>query len=189
MPVSKQKEIVYCHTYHAPLGDLHLAVDRRGRVLRVSFIELEPWDANIHLETNKYACGELELQLDEYFHGTRTNFSLETRIDGTEFQLSVWKKLCKLPYGATVTYGELAAKVGRARAARAVGNAIAENPVCILVPCHRVVPSSGGIGKYGARHLPVEIGRARKRYLLSLERQPDVDSPDLFSVPLSEAIA
>jgi methylated-DNA-[protein]-cysteine S-methyltransferase len=164
-------------------------VDRRGRILRVSFVELEPWDTHIQLEVNKYACGELELQLDEYFNGTRTGFSLETRVEGTEFQKAVWKKLCKLPYGSRTTYGELAARVGRARAARAVGNAVAENPVCILIPCHRVVPSSGGIGKYGARHIPLETGRNRKRYLLSLERQPDCDSPDLFSLAHTAAIA
>ncbi|MFP4509231.1 MAG: methylated-DNA--[protein]-cysteine S-methyltransferase [Spirochaetaceae bacterium] len=187
--MSKQKEVVYCHTYTSPVGDLHLAVDRRGRILRVSFVELEPWDTNIQFEVNKYACGELELQLDEYFNGTRTSFSLETRVEGTDFQRSVWKKLRKLPYGSRTTYGELAARVGRARAARAVGNAVAENPVCILIPCHRVVPSSGGVGKYGARHIPLELGRDRKRYLLSLERQPDCDTPDLFAFPSTAAIA
>ncbi len=186
--MSRQKEVVYCHTYHSPLGDLYLAVDRRGHVLRVSFVEFLPWAPHLDFETNKYACGELELQLDEYFQGLRTAFSLETRVDGTEFQQSVWKKLSKLPYGSTTTYSELAARIGRNRAARAVGNAMAENPVCILIPCHRVLPTSGGIGKYGARHLPLEIGRDRKRYLLSLERQTNSDSLDLFAAA-SVAIA
>ena len=75
----------------------------------------------------------------------------------------------KIEFGKTVTYGEVARKIGRRDAARAVGNAVAANPVALLVPCHRVVPSNGGIGNYARRGLVDSEGRRVKRYLLDLE--------------------
>lgn len=101
-------------------------------------------------------------QLAEYFSGARTSFDLPLRLEGTAFQQSVWAELTKIDYGTTITYGELARRVGRPRGYRAVGQANGRNPVPIVVPCHRVV-ASDGIGGYSA-------GVDTKRALLRIER-------------------
>jgi methylated-DNA-[protein]-cysteine S-methyltransferase len=101
-------------------------------------------------------------QLEEYFAGKRTEFDLPLKLAGTPFQRQVWLALAEIPYGNTVSYAELAAMVGRPRAFRAVGQANRSNPVPIVLPCHRVVASRGGIGGYGG-------GLDMKRHLLALE--------------------
>ncbi|CAL9643354.1 Methylated-DNA--protein-cysteine methyltransferase [Actinosynnema sp. ALI-1.44] len=105
---------------------------------------------------------DVVVQLEEYFAGTRTTFELELDLLGTPFQRTVWRALCSIPYGETVSYGELAAAVGRPTAARAVGMANGRNPVGIIVPCHRVVGSTGDLTGYGG-------GIDRKRQLLAFE--------------------
>lgn len=102
-------------------------------------------------------------QLKEYFAGTRTSFDLPLHLAGTPFQQTVWQALCDIPYGETVSYGALAARIGRPTAARAVGMANGRNPISIVVPCHRVIGSTGGLTGYGG-------GVPRKRFLLDLER-------------------
>jgi methylated-DNA-[protein]-cysteine S-methyltransferase len=101
-------------------------------------------------------------QLSEYFAGRRRHFDVPLAPAGTAFQLSVWTALQQLPAGRTTTYGELAAGLGRPGAARAVGTAIGRNPVCIIVPCHRVLAAGGGFGGYVA-------GIAAKQLLLATE--------------------
>jgi len=101
------------------------------------------------------------LQLEEYFGGERTEFDVPMELDGTPFQRQVWAELTRIPYGVTISYGELARRVGRPRGPRAVGQANGRNPVPIIVPCHRVV-AGNGIGGYGGG-LPV------KRALLAVE--------------------
>lgn len=101
-------------------------------------------------------------QLEEYFAGRRRGFALSLDLRGTPFQRRVWRLLQEIPYGETRSYGWVAAAAGRPGAARAVGQACGCNPVAIVVPCHRVVASGGGLGGYGG-------GLAIKRYLLSLE--------------------
>jgi methylated-DNA-[protein]-cysteine S-methyltransferase len=101
-------------------------------------------------------------QLDEYFAGARTAFDLPLAPRGTPFQRRVWEELARIPFGATVTYGELAARVGHPGAARAVGAAVARNPISIVVPCHRVVGADGTLTGYAG-------GVARKAYLLAHE--------------------
>lgn len=101
-------------------------------------------------------------QLDEYFAGVRTSFSLPLAPQGTAFQLSVWRALADIPYGETITYGELARRVGRPAAFRAVGQANGANPLPIVYPCHRVVAAGGRLGGYGG-------GLETKRRLLALE--------------------
>jgi len=162
-------QIIYTHSFSSPVGVLHAAVDRRGRVLNLGFSPISRAPAGTELEVNKYACGELEYQLQEYFAGNRAKFAVEIQLEGTGFQKSVWNRLLKIDFGETVTYGEIARKIGRRDAARAVGNAVAVNPVVLLVPCHRVVPASGGIGNYARRDLEHSEGRRIKRYLLELE--------------------
>jgi len=104
-------------------------------------------------------------QLDEYFAGTRRSFSVPLAPSGTDFQLSVWKALGEIPYAETITYAELARRVGRPAACRAVGQANGANPLPIVYPCHRVVASGGKLGGYGG-------GLDMKRRLLALEGSP-----------------
>ncbi len=100
-------------------------------------------------------------QLEEYFAGERTEFDLPMEMDGTDFQRQVWAELSRIPYGETVSYGEVARRVGRPTGPRAVGQANGRNPIPIIVPCHRVV-AGNGIGGYGG-------GLPLKRALLAVE--------------------
>jgi len=103
-----------------------------------------------------------EHQLDEYFSGNRVNFDLMVRPEGTLFQKQVWEEMQKIPFGETVTYAELAKRVGRPEAWRAVANACGKNPIVIVIPCHRVVGSYGKLGGYSG-------GLDKKRWLLQHE--------------------
>lgn len=103
-------------------------------------------------------------QLGEYFAGERTTFDLDLAPDGTAFQQQVWAGLRQIPYGETWSYGQLAARIGRPTAARAVGLANGRNPISIIVPCHRVIGADGSLTGYGG-------GLARKQALLALEQQ------------------
>ena len=101
-------------------------------------------------------------QLDEYFAGERRDFALELDLEGTEFQRAVWDELLRIPYGETMSYGELARRLGRPERVRAVGAANGRNPVAIVVPCHRVIGADGSLTGYGG-------GLDRKRALLAIE--------------------
>jgi methylated-DNA-[protein]-cysteine S-methyltransferase len=103
-------------------------------------------------------------QLAEYFAGQRTEFDLPLEMAGTDFQRRVWAALREIPYGETVSYGELARGIGKASASRAVGLANGKNPFAVVVPCHRVVGSDGSLTGYGG-------GLDRKRFLLALEQR------------------
>jgi len=103
-------------------------------------------------------------QLSEWFDGGRTSFDLELAPVGTPFQAEVWEALVGIPFGETIGYGELAAKVGRPGAARAIGHAVARNPIGIIVPCHRVVGAKGLLTGFAA-------GVDKKRWLLDHERR------------------
>jgi len=113
-------------------------------------------------------------QLDEYFAGARTAFDLPLAPEGTDFQMKVWTALCAIPYGATVSYGELARGIGRPGAARAVGLANGSNPLPIVVPCHRVIGADGSLTGFGG-------GIERKRWLLAHEARHSGTTRDLFS--------
>ena len=108
--------------------------------------------------------GAASRQLREYFKGERTEFDVPLALDGTVFQRRVWAALQEIPYGETVSYGQLADRLGQPSASRAVGLANGKNPVGIIVPCHRVVGADGGLTGYGG-------GIERKRYLLAHEQR------------------
>ena len=114
--------------------------------------------------TDAAACilVETERQLAEYFAGRRRVFDLPLAPEGTDFQLAVWRSLGEIPYGETVSYGELARRIKRPSAARAVGAANGANPISIIVPCHRVIGANGRLVGYGG-------GLPAKRSLLALE--------------------
>jgi AraC family transcriptional regulator of adaptative response/methylated-DNA-[protein]-cysteine methyltransferase len=103
-------------------------------------------------------------QIAEYFAGVRRRFDLPLRAAGTDLQRGVWQTLLQIPYGETWTYGRVATEIGRARAARPVGRAVGANPIAVVIPCHRVVGSSGALTGYGG-------GLWRKQRLLDLERK------------------
>ena len=103
-------------------------------------------------------------QLQGYFDGSRARFEVPMAFVGTEFQQRVWTALCDIPYGHTVSYGQLAEAIGNPAASRAVGLANGRNPISIIVPCHRVVGSTGDLTGYGG-------GIERKRFLLDFERE------------------
>jgi methylated-DNA-[protein]-cysteine S-methyltransferase len=116
---------------------------------------------------------EAAIQLGEYFAGTRTQFDLKMRLAGSPFELAVWELLTHIPTGDTRTYGQLARQLGDPALAREVGAANARNPLCIVVPCHRVIGSDGRLVGYAG-------GLGRKRALLELERRIADGSGPLF---------
>ena len=148
--------------YHGPEGELFLAVDGDGRVLRLHFVDgaLPVEDGWVRDDA---ALSEVARQLDEYFAGTRVDFDLVLAPHGTPFQLEVWDQLCRIPYGETISYGELAKRVDRPGAARAVGAANGQNPIAIIVPCHRVIGADGSLTGFGG-------GLPWKRWLLAREQ-------------------
>ena len=103
-------------------------------------------------------------QLAEYFAGDRQSFELDLDLRGNDFQLAAWTELRKVPFGATVSYKELAGRIGRLDRIRAVGGCVARTPVPIIVPCHRVIGSDGSLTGYGG-------GLERKAFLLEHERR------------------
>lgn len=105
---------------------------------------------------------QVEEELAKYFAGERRAFDLPLRFSGTEFQRLVWEELLKIPYGETRSYGEIVSLIGRPGAARAVGAACHANPICILIPCHRIVGASGALTGFGG-------GLWAKKRLLTLE--------------------
>ena len=105
---------------------------------------------------------DLAAQLDAYFVGELTSFDVEMNLVGTPFQRSVWSRLREIPYGETISYGELARRIGNPQASRAVGLANGRNPVAIIVPCHRVIGADGSLTGYGG-------GLERKTWLLEHE--------------------
>lgn len=107
---------------------------------------------------------QLQAELEQYFAGKRTEFAVHTIPTGTEFQIKVWRNLQKIRYGQTVSYQELSNSMGAPNAIRAVAGANGENPIAILIPCHRVIGKDGNLTGYGG-------GLDRKRKLLNLERQ------------------
>ncbi len=107
---------------------------------------------------------EVIRQLKAYFAGTLEEFDLPLSPKGTAFQLGVWKSLCEIPFGTTISYGELARRIGNPKASRAVGLANGSNPIPIVIPCHRVIGSNGKLTGYGGG-LPI------KEKLLALERK------------------
>lgn len=163
-------EYLYTHRYESDAAALYIAVDRAGAVHRVAYHDFRQDLPSGMWEDNKYACGEVEYQLEQYFRGDLDEFSLSLAMAGTDFQHAVWKALRKVTYGTTISYGELARKIGCRNAARAVGSAVARNPVAVIVPCHRVVRASGASGHYALRTLPAETGQQIKRRLLEIER-------------------
>ena len=115
------------------------------------------------VERNDEVLEKTRKQVNEYLSGNRKEFDIPLLMIGTDFQKRVWKALLRVPYGATSTYGQIAEEIGSSRAVRAVGGAAGANPISIIIPCHRVIGSNGGLVGYGG-------GLSLKKWLLSLEQ-------------------
>ena len=140
------------------MGTLEIASDGE----KLKYIKMLK-DEEKMAENGDFAVENAKLQLIEYLSGNRKTFNLPLDIEqGTEFQQKVWKALQDIPYGQTKSYGQIAEEVGSPKGARAVGNAVHENPFLIVVPCHRVIKGDGTIGGFGA-------GISVKRNLFAVE--------------------
>jgi len=142
-----------------PIGQLVLECD--GDVLIGVWLPHENRHGRRDADDVPPVLKEGATQLEEYFAGERTSFDVSMELDGTPFQKEVWSELSRIPYGETISYGELARRVGRPNGPRAVGQANGRNPIPIIVPCHRVL-ASNVIGGYGG-------GLKVKRALLAIE--------------------
>jgi methylated-DNA-[protein]-cysteine S-methyltransferase len=148
-------------TMDSPVGGLRLASDGRGLI----GLSMEPWTgvaAPLGDPGTDTVLEQAVEQLTDYFAGGRHHFDLPRSPIGTAFQRTVWDELVQVPYGETVSYGELARRIGRPTAVRAVARANATNPVGIVVPCHRVIGSNGTLTGYAG-------GLDRKHWLLAHE--------------------
>lgn len=150
-------------THPSPLGELLLTFDGEALTgLRMDAHEGQ-LEAGPGWRRDSGAFTAVQEQLDAYFSGELTGFDLPLRPTGTPFQRRVWEALRDIPYGKTSSYGELAHRIGRPNAVRAVGAANGRNPIAVIVPCHRVIGADGSLTGYGG-------GLERKRMLLELER-------------------
>lgn len=156
---------LYADTFATAAGPFSLAVDAEGAVVGAVFGDAEALRARLPgelLSADPGRCAVARREVQAYLAGKRRDFTVRVAGRGTPFQERVWAALRAIPRGQTMSYGELAARLGRPGAARAVGAANARNPVCLLVPCHRVIAADGGLHGYA-------FGTEKKRWLLELE--------------------
>jgi methylated-DNA-[protein]-cysteine S-methyltransferase len=147
-------------TITSPIGELLLTSDGKS-VTRLHMRTNGAWRTD-GWRRDDAALSEPRAQLQAYFAGELREFELPLAPGGTPFQQRVWRALCDIPYGETISYGELARRIGQPAAARAVGLANGQNPIAIVVPCHRVIGANGSLTGYGG-------GLERKRWLLAHE--------------------
>ncbi len=148
--------------YESPIGSLLLTGEKK--LERIVF----PKSKKRQLPLDDWAEDDaffkiVSFQLDAYFKGALTRFDVPMELKGTDFQKTVWKELAKVPYGITISYGELAERIGNPNACRAVGMANGKNPIPIIIPCHRVIGKNGTLTGFGG-------GLDVKQALLTLEK-------------------
>jgi methylated-DNA-[protein]-cysteine S-methyltransferase len=154
---------MYYDIIESPVCPILLAGDEEG-LKHVIFLRGEKQvEIPDNWAENKDFFREAERQLESYFSGRLKSFDLKLASKGTDFQKSVWKALCEIPYGETRTYKDVAASIGKPKACRAVGLANNRNPIAIIVPCHRVIGSNGKLVGYAS-------GVDVKKFLLELEK-------------------
>ena len=157
----------YQTSYNSPLGFLNLKTDGQF-ITEISFSESELQEQN-----DCAVILQCKQQLEDYFSGKSIEFDLPLNPKGTEFQQKVWNELIKIPYGETITYMELAVRLGDAKAVRAVGTANGRNPIAIVIPCHRVIGAGNKLTGYAG-------GIWRKKILLELEMKHSIRKNSLF---------
>ena len=170
MPV--QDPILYTQVFPSPAGDLLLG-ECEGTICLCDWLSnpsrreamarrMQKGLHAVFLPCDTPLLREARMQLQAYFEGERQTFTLPLRLVGTAFQQEIWEVLRKIPYGKTCSYAAIAQQIGRPRAVRAVANAIGANPLSLLIPCHRVIGSSGNLTGYAG-------GLEAKRFLLAKE--------------------
>lgn len=170
------EEVVRWHSFDTPFGVMYVAATARGLAKLswqqdgldafVDWLEAHFRDCPVVRDSDGFA--EVERQLQEYFVGSRSIFELPVDLSAlSSFERRVLDAACRISFGQVVPYGELARRIGRPKAARAVGNALGRNPVAIVVPCHRVIRSDGSLGGYGG-------GIRWKERLLAIEGRGDL---------------
>jgi len=140
----------------SPVGYLEVIGSKNG-ISAINFLKF-----HVKVGRTPHSLKECIVQLKEYFSGTRKEFTVKLDLAGTPFQMKVWKEVLKIPYGKTISYFELARRTGDVKALRAVGGANANNPVPIIIPCHRVIGADGKLMGYGG-------GLKLKKWLLEHE--------------------
>lgn len=167
----KNKRFIVVKRYHFPCGDMILgAIDGRlclcdwtdGLHRTITDFRLQKMLKALFVDGESDVIETARTQLNEYFQGKRREFDVPLLFLGSDFQKSVWDELVKIPYGTTVTYGDIAQRLGNPRQVRAVANACGVNALCIIAPCHRVIGSHGKLTGYSG-------GLDKKQYLLDLE--------------------
>ncbi len=162
--------------YNSPLGEMFLLTDENA-ICGCYFVNQKSYPKHLDIykkETN--AILEVKKWLDIYYSGKNPDYIPKYILRGTNFQLSVWENLMKIPYGTVTTYGEIARAVAKSRgmarlSAQAVGNAIGANPISIMIPCHRIIGSNGQLTGYAG-------GLEKKIALLELEGNVVIKTPD-----------
>lgn len=151
------------YRYHeSPIGRLFMVGDEQGLQQLLMEVERTPWRIADHWRESGSQLDVASRQLDEYFSGRRQRFELRLNPQGTAFQQAVWRALQEIPYGRLDSYSALAQRIDRPRAVRAVGAANGANPICIIIPCHRVIGRDGSLTGFAG-------GLPRKQRLLELE--------------------
>ncbi len=154
---------MYYTTFQSPMGEVMIAGDEQG-LSHIAFQEgAKPVDIDWGWQRRDDLFSEAVRQLSAYFQGHLQDFNLPLAPTGTPFQKSVWMELQKIPFGQSISYGELAKRVGNPKASRAVGAANGKNPLSVVIPCHRVIGSNGSLTGYAG-------GLAIKEKLLNLEK-------------------
>lgn len=148
---------MYQSYYQSPVGIIEIKVTQK------ELISLQFTDCKQVVDKQNEITKICEKQLKEYFEGKRRKFDIPLKLEGTEFQKKVWREVCEIPYGKTVSYKEIAQNIGNEKAVRAVGTAIGKNPIAIIVPCHRIIGSDGSMVGYA-------YGIEKKEALLKLEK-------------------
>ncbi|MCD8296577.1 MAG: methylated-DNA--[protein]-cysteine S-methyltransferase [Prevotella sp.] len=170
--MEQKDRVIYIQKYHSPCGDMLLG-SFNERLCLCDWVNGRHRDATVKRlrrilqarfeETSSNVIKETEKQLDEYFAEKRTTFEIPLLFVGTDFQKAVWQKLLEIPYGKTISYGELAKMLGQPKAVRAVANVNGANAMSIIAPCHRVIGSDHSLIGYGG-------GLDVKKFLLELEK-------------------
>lgn len=157
---------IFASRIRTPVDDMIAAVDEDGALVLLVFANGRRPDEVVRglgdVTWSDAPLAEVRRQLDEYFAGKRRDFELPIRPSGSDFQHRVWKQVRSIPYGGTASYGQVARKLRRDGASRAVGRANATNPICLVTPCHRVIGQDGSLTGFGG-------GIETKRWLLEHE--------------------
>jgi methylated-DNA-[protein]-cysteine S-methyltransferase len=159
------------------------AVDEHGALVQLGVYGKQIQDTYMNSAVpDAQRCAEVMRQLDEYFGGQRHEFTLQLTPEGTPFQQQVWAELLRIPYGTTISYQQLAERVGKPNAVRAVGRANGTNRIAIIIPCHRVIGSDGSLTGYGGG-IDLKVSLLRHEGLTVVDgRKPRLADPAQLSL-------